>query len=691
MKEAGSEDPETGFEKSKADVSNEELPLLFGRFSVSPQQLLRVLLSVYAVFFFVHRVADLAYLLTIDARFPDGLGHLYKSELERQESVAYTRQTTIVSCLRQSTIFCLVIALTCTRALARTEEVLRKCVSWMRACCGCRCCRNSGEDWWHITAEGFASTAVAVIRACTDACCHGCCRSCCCGFQPKWGRAFRGAVFLAVLSEVLFLADAPFKLWMYDINVRFGFVNTITVSPADFKRELVDECFDIFGPVTLLLSMVLLVILQSRYGWLVLWSLLISFVMIAQFNMGYLAPIIFDARNRFPNADFAVGRGFPLVSTGMKKEPWVSLNRIYYQTNSSRSFRTDDKSKGSLEIVAAAAPFGAGHWAVQPRGAPTKFEPYAETLPLPVPDNGSRNLEQLRRQPWKVAGHDAEDARIGVRRGKQLREEVFGFAKREGVGLGEVYMVDGSHQDARANAFVAGAGKDRVIGLYDTLFLGDRPKEMPRDASGEGAEEGGLVEDGMSMRALSELVQQVDVSEEEPRPLWHSAPTQAMTDMEIMAILGHEMGHASMKHVEGNMVVQTVTTFLTFAALGWATQSPILAASLGFATPMTHVGYFAFEHVLGPSLDGAVKLFTDGLTRRHEYQADAYAASISEAYAAGLQSALAKLVVNSNQDPDEPWFYEALHADHPSLANRWAHIEEVKQKLYGRRRVRPEK
>merc|ERR1719223_56394 len=78
-----------------------------------------------------------------------------------------------------------------------------------------------------------------------------------------------------------------------------------------------------------------------------------------------------------------------------------------------------------------------------------------------------------------------------------------------------------------------------------------------------------------------------------------------------------------------------------------------------------------------------MKLFTDGLTRRKEYQADAYAASISKAYATGLQSALAKLVVNSNQDPDEPWFYEALHADHPTLANRWAHIESVKQKLYG--------
>merc|ERR1719473_339344 len=111
-------------------------------------------------------------------------------------------------------------------------------------------------------------------------------------------------------------------------------------------------------------------------------------------------------------------------------------------------------------------------------------------------------------------------------------------------------------------------------------------------------------------------------------------------------------------------------------------QSPLLAMSLGLLAPIGHIAVFAYEHAVGPSLDMCIKFVTDGITRRKEYVADAYAAKVSENYATGLQTALAKLVVNSNQDPDEPWFYEMLHADHPTLANRWAAIAALKKKIY---------
>ena len=51
-----------------------------------------------------------------------------------------------------------------------------------------------------------------------------------------------------------------------------------------------------------------------------------------------------------------------------------------------------------------------------------------------------------------------------------FRDELFAFAKSQGVGIGDIYMIDGSHADARANAFVAGAGKERVIGLYSVVL-----------------------------------------------------------------------------------------------------------------------------------------------------------------------------------------------------------------------------
>merc|ERR1719506_350959 len=113
-------------------------------------------------------------------------------------------------------------------------------------------------------------------------------------------------------------------------------------------------------------------------------------------------------------------------------------------------------------------------------------------------------------------------------------------------------------------------------------------------------------------------------------------------------------------------------------------HSPLAGAALSLAAPLIHVGACAYDHLVGPPLDGFMKLGTDAITRKHEYEADEYAALISEKYGTGLQTALAKLSVNSNQDPDPPYFYEALHSDHPPFARRWEHIQKVKKKAYGK-------
>merc|ERR1719199_1820256 len=130
------------------------------------------------------------------------------------------------------------------------------------------------------------------------------------------------------------------------------------------------------------------------------------------------------------------------------------------------------------------------------------------------------------------------------------------------------------------------------------------------------------------------------------------------------------------------MVEQAITQFMTFGMLGWMAHSPVVAAALGLHAPLLHVGACAYNHVVGPPLEGIIKLFTDAHTRQNEYEADEYAARISEKYATALQTSLAKLSVNANQDPDTPYFYEVLHHAHPAYARRWAHIEAVKKELY---------
>merc|ERR1719281_644480 len=159
--------------------------------------------------------------------------------------------------------------------------------------------------------------------------------------------------------------------------------------------------------------------------------------------------------NVFPLTTFGVGRGFSLASTGNKDNPWISLNRIYFDNSQSgeNQWVTNDKHKGQLVIG------------------------YAKTDGSP-----DQSLDSLSGKTWTgVAG---DSGQLGARSGEELRQKVKAFAKQQKVDIKEIYMVDGSHLDARANAFVGGMDGS-IIGLYDTLFLGDHSKNyQANDASG---------------------------------------------------------------------------------------------------------------------------------------------------------------------------------------------------------------
>jgi len=104
---------------------------------------------------------------------------------------------------------------------------------------------------------------------------------------------------------------------------------------------------------------------------------------------------------------------------------------------------------------------------------------------------------------------------------------------------------------------------------------------------------------------------------------------------------------------------------------------------LSLPEPVLHVTLAFYERVAAIVLSGLLNPVANAITRLKEYQADAYAAEVSMEYANSLQSALAKLVMGANQDPDRPMFYTLLHNSHPTLAQRWSAIEDVKERVYG--------
>lgn len=653
--------------------------LLLGGFRLSGKSFRDAALFVYVIWFVVHSLADIVYIAILDGHFPKGIGHHYPSAEEHAATVSYTRVTLTIHLLRRCLVFCVVVSLMTWNVFSRLDVSLRAFfasipVWWESSRC---------KTWW----LKCNTCCFLPLWQCMERCCTLCC--CCCtrseyftqlyehastgrlrkdildrfGFPLSCWELLHGSVYLTIFTVAFYLLNAPFAYWMEMVNLEFGFTNSLMVSASSLQSKL------FWGLISKLqwgvpTKFIFLAVLQYRFGWAFMWGLLLVALVYAQYNIESLAAGVLGMTNPFPSDVFAVGRDFPWVATHNETTPWVSLNRIYFRDpySSSLAFHTKDKSKGQLSLARP----DSGKWVISGTSShDAKTQVYAETL---------RSSDSFKSQPWALHA----DARVGQRSGSRLLDKLYMFARQRRIGISQVYMIDGSHKDVRANAFVAGAGNSSVIGLFDTLFLGEKPPELDRRTAKASAIES-LAFGESPLQHLSELMQAVDVEEEDEEVPRHSAPTQAMEDDEIVAILAHELGHAALKHLEQGMVMHSITSFITFAALGWMAHSPVVAASLSLAAPILHVGAGAYDYVVGPPLEGITSLVSKHLVRRNEYQADAYAASISEKYASGLQEALAKLVVNSNQDPDIPLFYDLLHHDHPSFALRWAHIEAIKK------------
>lgn len=179
----------------------------------------------------------------------------------------------------------------------------------------------------------------------------------------------------------------------------------------------------------------------------------------------------------------------------------------------------------------------------------------------------------------------------------ELKREILALGSRLGFPLEGVYRMDGSRRSTKANAFFTGFGKFRRIVLFDTLIEK------------------------------------------------HSVP-------ELLAVMAHEIGHFKRRHIWRSFAIGVATQGLTI----W------LASLVIFASPWLHSESFPSLHlgaflamILFQPLSRIVSLGQHWLSRKHEFEADAYAA---EAMGTGkdLIVALKKLSADSlsNLTP-HPW------------------------------------
>lgn len=194
-----------------------------------------------------------------------------------------------------------------------------------------------------------------------------------------------------------------------------------------------------------------------------------------------------------------------------------------------------------------------------------------------------------------------------------LRTDIFTLADKLHFPVGEVSIVDGSRRSTKANAFFAGFGKTRRIALFDTLL-------------------------------------------------------ENHTREEILAVLAHEIGHSRLRHVPKHLALALVEMGVIFTLLGWALRSPEFFAAFGVAGTPVGMGLVLFGLIYKP-LGLLIGIGGLALSRRHEFEADAFAARAMGG-PQSLLSGLKKLATDHLSHPQPHPLAVCLHYSHPPLAQR---------------------
>ncbi len=202
----------------------------------------------------------------------------------------------------------------------------------------------------------------------------------------------------------------------------------------------------------------------------------------------------------------------------------------------------------------------------------------------------------------------------------ELRTAIEDFASKSGFKLDNIFVIDGSKRSSKANAYFSGLGPKKRIVLFDTLI---------KDHTSE----------------------------------------------ELVAVLAHEIGHYKKKHTTKGVVLSVLNTGVMLYLLGLFINRPELSSALGGQTTSFHLGILAFGLLYSP-ISMVLGILGNRLSRKHEYEADAFAAR--EFDAEPLQAALKKLSVNhlSNLRPHPAYVY--VHYSHPPLLKRLEHLERLK-------------
>jgi STE24 endopeptidase len=151
---------------------------------------------------------------------------------------------------------------------------------------------------------------------------------------------------------------------------------------------------------------------------------------------------------------------------------------------------------------------------------------------------------------------------------------------------------------------------------------------------------------------------------------------ERLSPSEIEAVLAHELGHFKRKHITKMIIGQFALTFVILALMGWVIDKPWFYEGVGFslsgASPHVAISLALFFMVL-PVFTFWLTPLGSIISRKHEFEADTYAAQQAEA--SDLISALVKLYRDNASTLTPDPLHSAVYDSHPPAAIRIAHLK----------------
>ena len=203
-----------------------------------------------------------------------------------------------------------------------------------------------------------------------------------------------------------------------------------------------------------------------------------------------------------------------------------------------------------------------------------------------------------------------------------LAERVSALMTRCGFRAKGLFVMDGSKRSAHSNAYFTGLGSAKRVVFFDTLL-----KRLSPD--------------------------------------------------EVEAVLAHELGHFKLKHVPKRMLTMFAGSLAALALLGWLAQQQWFYTGLGVTPNIGGVPNDALALLLLmfalPAFGFLVTPFAAALSRKHEFEADAYASA--QANGQDLANALVKLHEDNAGTLTPDPLYARYYYSHPPAAERLAALK----------------